>query len=343
MAVMTKQDDDNYKMFVSGNQELMQTNADVGESAKKIFENVASTNSSLQDHAEAVRENESIVSSVLKVTESVLGDIESACNEQEIESTNFTEKASKTIEESKTADLADVGETTQVIKDEFEKCSIHLTTCLHEDAQKSVDQLSELTKDAFAFVRKEVIENTKSSVTRDVELPSSDLSTQIRGSIDNVGSHVDAAEEKIQTMGKDHCSLAESMKEHIGSESSQIEQGLIHQKSDIGKHEEALKAALEGYEKNVLGLLSESEKHATEGKEAICGFSQNVIRIDEDTPKVADRKIPIYSEELTSTPSVEMILTHHSMVWSMLQLDTTSMPHTVNQLTSLSSEPVPVG
>jgi hypothetical protein len=46
----------------------------------------------------------------------------------------------------------------------------------------------------------EVIENTKSNVTRDVELPSSDLSTQIRGSIDNVGSHVDAAEEKIQTM-----------------------------------------------------------------------------------------------------------------------------------------------
>jgi hypothetical protein len=105
-----------------------------------------------------------------------------------------------------------------------------------------------------------------------------------------------------------------------------------------------LKATLEGYEKKALGLLSESEKHTTEGKEAIYGFSQNVIRIDEDTPKVADRIVPIYSDELTSTPSEEMILTHHSMIWSMLQLDTTSMPHNVNQLTSLSTElVVPVG
>ena len=344
MALMTAHNGKIYDSMVVGSQELIKSNTGITSSAKEILNTVKSTNNGLHVEAKAVHDNDKKVANVLKHTGSVFGEIGSACDKQDDETTKFEASTSKALKDDDAADTADVNQTIQVVSTDFEKCSTHLSTNIHETTAQNIDQLAEITKDTHGFVNNELVENSKTEITSSIETPSKEFSLRLRENTATIQAQVENTAQKIQAIAKDQLHTAESMKEHVKSESSRLEKVGNEQKQHISEQEAAFISKIEEQEKNIHVEVSGSQKSVSSGKDEVGDFSRNVILMDQDVPPLAERVILPYNEKLTATPPVDTILHPESIYWSMLDVDSSSMANQINAVDSLQVvEPVPVG
>jgi hypothetical protein len=333
MSSLVKQHGENHEMFVSGNKELVESNAGVYESAKRLFDTVGSTNSVLQGHSDVVRENEIKVSGLLATTQSIVADSQHSSNEKEVKSTTFAEAAATAMEANENHDNVAVEEMKQVMEEGGQKCVAQLAKCVLEGTQERASHLTQCAKGAFDFVKTQVIDSTMTCIDSSIEAPSEDLSSRMKANIDQVHAHVNAGEQTLRVLCNNQCDSSDSIKNQVHSSAARFAQSISDQKREIDRHGEVLIQASEGHEETVLKKLSACSNDASVGSESVQGFAHKIIKAEEETPHVAQRNVIFFNEELSATPSADVIVKHipaEEMTYYMDDLDDCNKENSVS-------------
>lgn len=307
LSEIEKHQQESYNKLVSGNQKLSDVHAGVEASASAILSSIASTNNVVQENVEKVRETESKISGALETSDMALHDMQVACQGHEAETVKKFETALQEMSDQEESETKATNQIIQGCQTDVAACSAHLET-VEKRVRDSVECLSTNMKNVFSNVSENIIDATKSRIENTLQSPCDEYSSQIKTSLDEACLGVGVAEENFQYVCKEQSNLADAMKEYTSSVVVNVEKISTEQSQSIENQKAVIIQSLEKHQAEVSKKLSESESRVSASNAAVCDFSRNVLRVDEETPSVKELNIPDYSEVLSSTPSVDVIL-----------------------------------
>jgi len=306
MQQFAEEAEKSHAVIKKSNDGLQATNELLDKGAKCIVDNVDRSSKSLISNVQMVRANDDKMSEVIKGTKKRLDRIAITSSKHQEMVKGFSVKAEDSM--SKLSSIEDASDQLFASMKENEgNCTKHLSEIVGKEAIAGYKEILEVGENMLNHCNENVISDC-SSTFDEIMSPRKAMVEGVKNEMENVSLAISSGKDEIKQ-------IAESLSRK-GEES--VVFVLDKEKSfgnKVKKRGEQMEATVEKLTFSIGKLEDLTDVTVTNScvqmkavKSQLKGFSSNAIRCNEDVAKVESRNEWAYTEELSSTPSVEKIL-----------------------------------
>lgn len=308
LSIIRDGNNQSHASFVSTNEELSKLSSDIQASSRAVQSTVSDSNHHIQSNFEKVSQNELAASSALQETSTTFGSIKESCDDHNSVVRNKSKLLGDIIVASQTTDRDILLNLEQNVRQSGESCRRIIAKETASDLAAGIQNLRESSTTATSFVNSALIDKTDNILTVCIEKPTDELLKDMKETVDNVQNKIQKGTEEILSLTSQHCSLIDTMGTDMDSSMKDIAACTQEQKREITDHENTIKKAVADHEQVILDKVETIKSSNSKCQKNVQEFTQDTIRPHEETPKVPEHTVPIFSEELSTTPSAEEIL-----------------------------------
>lgn len=308
MAVIETQSKKDFESLVFGNEEIIQVHDGIQSSSQSILGTVSSTNGHLQKNFQEVRENEYKAAQVLQQAKTGFNDIQEAGADHLILVNSNVESVQDMLTEIQASEKAALESCDQDLQRNGKACTDFVVGTINKTIDTGLGKLEEASAAATSFVKSDVIRNTNDFVANGIEKPFGNLVNTMKETLEEISVEVQDGDEKIRTMATEHGRIVDRMSVHVDSSTKQTGEDMSEQQSIASEHQVTFLAAVDSHERIVNERISTAKADSSNCASKVGVFTHEIIRPHEETAEAAQMEKLVYSEDLSKTPSADVII-----------------------------------
>lgn len=287
--------------------ELVDRNEKMTQSAKRVMENMQSTNQVVSEKASAVRESDAKASEAMKSSLNTLGNVTAATNTHAELTTDLAGKSLATMADMKQLD----GQNSEVIKTaerDGKACSTALVNGVYKPTSAGIKAVVQSGLDAMAYVNRSVVPNVNGALD-DVAESRKGVASQMSDKFERSREQLSAMAGQITTMAQAQHGSAERLgSEIIAASNSHANESVPYYYAELESGKEKLVSTLSSLAEMSTRITSEGKHHGDAVKQSVEDFARNKIQCNKPVDPAPQRKDCTFSHELSSTPAEDVIL-----------------------------------
>ena len=216
-------------------------------------------------------------------------------------------KTTNILEQSASNDASQTKALSSALGSMVDSRTNELTTSLTSSIQDGIVELKQSAR-SMVDASKETAKQVQSDLVNDVQEPQAEMITELHENLEGLAGTLMQSEDTIVKESHKAIDSASSMKNGIDNFVDEKLTKNIDTHSGFVQNTQWLEAPLVDHEQAVMGGISNISSSIKESKRGVETFSWDVVRFEEDPPKIAERTVPSFTEELSATPCPDEIL-----------------------------------
>ena len=299
----------NFRFLIESNEESKTCNENAKESIVDAFEHLDHVNSKLD---RTIRHN-------FDWQDKLCIDLEKEVSEFDVNIKFATDAIRKPVEilshESTKAlekyDREDRDTTESIIdttKTHIDVATNQLASDVERVVEKGISNLQTSTADGFKYIREEVIDPVRTEVAEKIRGHQRKVNASARADISLFETKLEEGKHTIVEEVNNGIEIASVVEMRLEVGASETFAGTINKHKEQIRASQWLESSMETQEQSITNRVSKSSALASSTAEKLGGFARDIILVQEETPEIQERSVPVYSNHLTSTNEPEALL-----------------------------------
>lgn len=299
----------NFRLLIEANEESKTCNENVKEFTFNTFDHLGSVNTEFNS---TIRHNfdgqDKLYTYLEKETSEFDAKIKSATEALRKPVENFSHESTKALKKSDVKDRDTTESIIDTTKTHLEAATNQLASGVQQVAAKGISDLQASTTEAFKYVREEVIDPVRMEVVENIQAHQKQVNASARADLGLFETKLEEGEHAVVEEVNKGIEIASAVEMRLEVGASKTFAGTINKHIELIRGSQWLENSMETQEQSITNRVSKSSALASSSTDRLGGFARDIILVQEETPKIQERSVPVYSNHLTSTNEPEAIL-----------------------------------
>jgi len=299
--------EEQFTAFKTNAFELKKANTSIAVSAKDILTRFAETNSYVLEKVEALKENDACMLEVAQQTNKCIQNMgeHSKLHRDSVD-------AYALLTQDGLEKIADLDVTAmkkmQTIVQSNQKCASYLDDSLQPGSIAALSSMLDSGKSISGFAFESILEPTLESLDSILK-PREEILQQAICKHEEISSLLDSQKMELSRISQDHKCVSSEISNKVSSLASEYEtKAAVENSEKIQLLERQLLHCVSAFSDDQSKLLSVVSDKTKEVGTKMMKFVTSDLKMKEEIPTIPERKCYSYSQQLTKTPSEEVIL-----------------------------------
>ena len=299
----------NFRLLIESNEESKTCNENLKESTSSTFEHLEHVNTKLDT---TIRHNfhwqDKSFKDLDKETSDFDANIRSATDAIRKPVENFSHESTMTLENYDEEDRDTTESIIDTTKTHLDVATNQLASDVEQVVEKGISDLQASTAEGWKYIREEVIDPVRTEVAENIRAHQKQVNASARADISLFETKLDEGEYTVVEEVNNGIEIASAVEMRLEVGASETFAGTINKHKEQIRASQWLESSMETQEQSITNRVSKSSALASSTTENLGGFAHDIILVQEETPEIQERSVPVYSNHLTSTNEPEALL-----------------------------------
>lgn len=307
LAAIANHQDNMMKNVECHNEEATKSNQELSGSFSDTLDHLQSKNEVIQEHSTVLREMDNKAATALRSSRDVFEQVHSDSVRQQRDIADATEAICKQMAVTEKADREQVDDITKSLVDQGGFNEAQLISCiLDQTSTRSIDLLK-ISRETISFAKTELVDNTGRTLETCLEARAIAFENALDNLVNETRDQVAMSSKQIETITTQQEQCMDEASKQFEEQTSNLSLGFSTQERCIVDYQENIYSQCSAVEDSTKTHLNLCLANNANTKNSMNAYSRKV-KVEEEPPAVPDRDHIRYSDELSSTPSDDIIL-----------------------------------
>ena len=300
---------ENFRSFIESNEELKSSNMKTTESITETFDYIGKANSQLYRSSRQNFEGQDKLSTTLEAEISSFdANMKSAIVGVRKPIDTFSDECRNALEQFDAKDLDTTESIVDTSKRSVEMATNQLASDVQEGMRKGISDLQALNSEGYKYVREQVLNPVGNEVSNTIQTTQSDVYASTQSELTSLKTEVEEGETNVVEEVNKGLEFASAAQRHLEIGCNEAFTDTINEHMGLIKESTWLENALEAQQKSISNQVAQLSDVVSSSVDCLGGFARDIILVAEETPEVEKRRVPSYSNHLSSTNEPEVLL-----------------------------------